>query len=133
MLDGDAWPALHSQAKKALLDRQLQYVEVKRDKTGEILWDDLQRPILRPRRPDRVVAFFHTVAGRHGASSIEVMQLRKIYTDQGQSYLPFIGEGGVSGDEDSAPESTLAKPLSVVYNIKNSDRFLSKLKKEAQK
>jgi hypothetical protein len=94
VLDGDAWPAMSAKVKSAVLDHQLQYFEVKRDKEGEFLLDDLNRPILALRKPDRTFGWFDAVADRHRDHSLEAMQLRRLFTEAGQTYLPFVDSTG---------------------------------------
>jgi hypothetical protein len=90
LLDGDAWPSMNGKAKRAALDHQLQYFEVKRDKEGEFVYDDLQRPVLKMRLSDRSYDWFDAVAERHGEHSMEVIQMRRLFTESGQTYLPFV-------------------------------------------
>jgi hypothetical protein len=90
LLDGDAWPRMSKQVKSAVLDHQLQYFEVKRDKEGEFVYDDLERPILKMRQTDRSFGWFDAVAERHREHSMEVIQMRRLFTESGQIYLPFV-------------------------------------------
>lgn len=90
LLDGDAWPRMSKQVKSAVLDHQLQYFEVKRDKEGEFVYDDLQRPILKMRQTDRSFGWFDAVAERHREHSMEVIQMRRLFSESGQIYLPFV-------------------------------------------
>lgn len=90
LLDGDAWPRMSKEVKSAVLDHQLQYFEVKRDKEGEFVYDDLQRPILKMRQTDRSFGWFDSVASRHREHSMEVIQMRRLFSESGQIYLPFV-------------------------------------------
>ncbi len=94
VLDGDAWPNIRIETKRALLDRQLQHFEVKRDKEGEFVLDDLNRPILTLRKPDRTFGWFDAVAARHGKESIEAREMRHLFEQAGQTYLPFVDSHG---------------------------------------
>jgi len=89
LLDGDVWPEISADIKRALLDRHLQYFEVKRNKEGEFVMDDLNRPILTLRKPDRVYEWFDAVADRHRQNSIEGMEARNLFIQARQTYLPL--------------------------------------------
>lgn len=105
LLDGDAWPRMSGEVKRAVLDHQLQYLEVKRDKEGEFVFDDLQRPILKMRQTDRSFGWFDSVAERHREHSMEVIQMRRLFSESGQIYLPFVDpENG--GLEDKPVRTT---------------------------
>lgn len=90
ILDGDAWANLDKDHRAALIDHQLEHFEVRRDKNGDFVWDDIQRPVLKLRPHDRVIRLFDNVAVRHGAASIEVDQLRTMFLKTEQAYLPFV-------------------------------------------
>lgn len=90
IIDGDEWPDLTNEVKKALVDHLLCSLEVKRDKDGSMKYDDLERPLLRIRPHDRVIKFFDAVAQRHGVNSYEVNQVKRLFREAGQTYLPFI-------------------------------------------
>jgi hypothetical protein len=97
MLDGDVWEDLADKVKAAILDHELEHFEVKRDKQGDFILDDLSRPTMKIKSHDRQIGWFDTVARRHGAMSMEIMELQKLFNDEaGQTYLPFLkfpGEG----------------------------------------
>jgi len=98
LLDGDAWDGLPDKQKAALLDHELEHFEVKRDKVGNFMFDDLTRPLIKLRPHDRQVGFFDNVARRHRSDSMEVEQLRKMFIEAGQVYLPFVQDLG-DGEE----------------------------------
>ena len=90
ILDGDAWGSMPLPMKEALLDHHLQCFEVKRDKNGDFIFDDINRPVVKMRPHDRVIRFFDTVAQRHGTNSIEAEQLRSMFLGYSSTYLPFV-------------------------------------------
>ena len=94
MLDGDAWTGLTDKVKAALMDHELEHFECKRDKEGEFIFDDLNRPVLKMRNHDRQFGWFDTVAQRHRSDSMEILQLQKLFRDSEQIYLPFIDPDG---------------------------------------
>jgi hypothetical protein len=88
LLDGDAWPSMKETQKTALIDHFLTTLEVKRDKKGEFMYDDLQRPMIKLRPHDSVIRLFHSVASRNKKDSLEVQQLSSVFSE-GQFYLPL--------------------------------------------
>ena len=85
---------MSQEEQKALLDHELEHFEVKRDKHGSFLYDDINRPLLSIRKHDRQHGSFDNIAKRHGTASGEVKQfLATIFDDSGQSYLPFAEAG----------------------------------------
>ena len=100
ILDGDAWGNLDDKGKAALLDHALESFEAKRDKEGDFVLDDIDRPTFRIRPHDRVVRFYDAIAQRHRSDSMEVKQLQRMFAESGQIYLPFIDKSGeLTGDE----------------------------------
>lgn len=89
-LDGDAWPHMGDRARMALLDHEITHFEVKRDKNGEILWDDLDRPILKLRLHDWEVGWFHSVADRYGIDSHEVKDFLALKGEHEQTYFAWL-------------------------------------------
>ncbi|MEI7534227.1 MAG: putative metallopeptidase [Verrucomicrobiae bacterium] len=99
MLDGDAWDGLPQNQKAALLDHELEHFECKRDKVGEFVFDDLVRPVIKLRPHDRQFGWFDNIARRHRSDSMEIDQLRRLFIEAGQIYLPFVKD---LGEEDLA-------------------------------
>lgn len=90
-LDGDEWADMSEVRKRALVDHELTHFEVKRDKTGDYIYDDLNRPVLKMRLHDREIGWFDDIALRHGMASEEVRQFASLLSDEaGQSYLRFV-------------------------------------------
>jgi hypothetical protein len=94
LLDGDIWEDLPTDRKRAIIDHALEHFEVKRDSHGEFVYDDLQRPEIKIRNYDRQFSFFDKVASRHRAASIEVNQLKRLFAESEQVYLPYITDEG---------------------------------------
>lgn len=103
MLDGDAWDSLPEKQQAALLDHELEHFEVKRDKEGDFIFDDLNRPTIKIRNHDRQFGWFDTVAQRHRSDSMEVHQLQKLFAEAGQIYLPFVDKEGEIAERASVP------------------------------
>lgn len=88
-LDGDAWANMNEKSKRAILDHYLEHFSVKRDKNGDFLFDDICRPIIKLRTPDKIVRLFHGAALRNGKSSYEASQLRSMFLS-GPELLSFV-------------------------------------------
>jgi len=67
--------------KKALIDHELYHIEIKRNKDGQISYDDLHRPIFTMRDHDREFGWFDAIARRWGADSVESNQAFGMVTD----------------------------------------------------
>jgi hypothetical protein len=91
VLDGDRWPNLSPEQQDALIDHELEHIQIKFDKHGAPVMDDLHRPKLKMKKHDHQFGWFDIIAKRHGSDSIEVNQFRELCEDEsGQFYLPFL-------------------------------------------
>src|SRR5581483_4448710 len=129
VIDADQWPLLTEEEQNALLDHELEHFVVCRDKYGQPILDDANRPKLKLKKHDFQVGWFHNVARRHGIASAEVRQFQQlVFDDDGQWYLPFIGADG-----DSVKQS--------IRDLRPSDRaiqapvrdFVKKMQKHVSK
>ena len=104
ILDGDACANFSKENWEALLDHQLEHFEVKRDKNGDFIFDDINRPVLKLRPHDRVIRLFHGPAARHGNSSYEAQQLRSMFLND-PGLLPFVPEEAAHEELENQAES----------------------------
>lgn len=89
VIDLMTWKDMTDGERLALVDHEVQHVEVVRDKvTGFIVEDEQSRPKLKIRKHDRQFGWFDVVAQRHGADSAEVRQAIELVATAGQLYLP---------------------------------------------
>jgi hypothetical protein len=79
-IDKEAWEELSEESQIALLDHELQHIDVRRNKAGAIKYDDANRPCLRLRKHDFQIGGFHSVAKRHGVDALEVQHVEKVNT-----------------------------------------------------
>ena len=72
ILDGPYWSdRTTTEANRTeIIDSQLYRLEVKRDKSGGIITDDLGRPVFRLKRPDYALSGYDAIIRRHGAGSL---------------------------------------------------------------
>src|SRR5690606_5222802 len=87
-IDADEWEGLDDPRREALIDHELQHLEVKRDPdTGAPLSDDAGRPKLKIRKHDHQYGWFDVIAERHGDASYEVRQAKAFADRHGQTYF----------------------------------------------
>lgn len=91
-IDTMAWCGLNANAKRALIDHELQHLEVKRDKDSVVQIDDHGRPKLKIRYHDYELSGFLSVVERHGEAALEAMMMREFAFEQ----LPLFPTGTVS-------------------------------------
>lgn len=89
VIDGDRWDEWSDEEKDALIDHELEHLELKLDKDGLLVRDDLDRPKLRLRKHDQQFGWFDAIARRHGAASFEAKQATEFFNnpDRKQMYL----------------------------------------------
>lgn len=98
-IDGDAWETLSDDERDALVDHELEHLELKTDRDGNVLRDDIDRPKLRIRLHDHQYGWFDSVARRHGKASLEHKQMAVFIDSRRQMWLPF------ESDEEAQSEA----------------------------
>lgn len=88
-IDADHWADLGREQQEALLDHELHHLSIKVDKRG-LVRDDIGRPIIKLRQHDHEFGWFKIIAERHGFSSVECEQARKMFDEAGQAYFPAL-------------------------------------------
>jgi hypothetical protein len=89
-VDRATWQTLTAPQKDALIDHELEHLELVLDEeTGNPKYDALERPKLRMRKHDHQLGWFAEVARRHGEASCEVRQARQLIEATGQLYFDF--------------------------------------------
>lgn len=88
-VDGDRWPEWGDARKRALLDHELEHLEVIRDEEGAVKLDDCNRPRLKNRPHDWEIGGFESIAKRHKEAAFEVEQTRSLAHKYGQLLFPF--------------------------------------------
>lgn len=97
IIDKQRWEELSDAQREALIDHELEHLELKTDNDGVMLRDDLDRPKLRCRLHDHQYGWFNSVALRHGKASIEVQQFNHLLEQQKQMWLTFDAEEPENG------------------------------------
>lgn len=86
LIDGDQWPLTPDPRKLAIIDHELEHLEIKADEDGTIQTDDLGRPKLKIRLHDFHFGGFMSIAERHKDDSVEsetVKHVGKMMVRQG--------------------------------------------------
>lgn len=109
VVDGDRWHEWSEEEQEALLDHELQHLELKTDEHGCVIRDDLDRPTLRCIKHDHQFGWFDAIARRHGAAAFEVQQAQAFLrdVDRVQKYFP----GFEIAERDEAAVKSPAKQL----------------------
>jgi hypothetical protein len=93
VVDGDRIDEWSAENLEAILDHEVEHVDLVLDGEGSLKRDDLGRPKLRLRLHDRQMGWFDSVARRHGLASLEVAQASRFVAvpELRQLYLPGLG------------------------------------------
>lgn len=94
IIDGDRWDEWSEQEKEALIDHEIEHLELKTDKDGNVRRDDLDRPKLRVRLHDHEFGWFDSIARRHGKHSFEVQQYEKFREAHRQTWIDWKDDEG---------------------------------------
>jgi hypothetical protein len=93
VVDEAAYLKLTDAEKDALLDHELEHATVVRDKkTLRFKLDCRGRPKIRMRKHDYQFGWFHSIAERHGAASLECKQAHSLVLRGAQTLFPFMKE-----------------------------------------
>lgn len=90
-IDGDEWPDWSEERRIAVIDHELQHVEVVFERDSQTVWktDDLGRPVLRLRPHDFDVRGFDVIRAQHGMASVEHEAVERLKVRPVQALLPF--------------------------------------------
>jgi hypothetical protein len=80
-VDGDRWSEVPESRRYALIDHELEHLELKYDKDANVLRDDLDRPKLGVRKHDHQYGWFDAIVRRHGKDAMEYYQWVKFQND----------------------------------------------------
>jgi hypothetical protein len=93
VIDGDNWDVISDEQRDALVDHELEHLELKYDKDGCLVRDDLDRPKLVIRKHDHQFGWFDSIVRRHGRNAFEFKQLDEFQTvHYQQRWLPYLDE-----------------------------------------
>lgn len=90
VFDEASYLAMTDAEKDALVDHELEHIELKHDKkTGAIKLDCRGRPKIGMKKHDAQFGWFTPIAERHGEASGEIQQARKLFALGEQIFFPF--------------------------------------------
>lgn len=78
LIDLRRWEDMEPEKRDAVIDHELQHLEVVLDKQNNVKVDAAGRPRLRIRKHDYSFGWFEVIARRHGPASVEVQQARGV-------------------------------------------------------
>lgn len=77
-VNGERWRDLTDEQRDALIDHELEHLEIVRDGENTPLYDDNNRVRLRCRKHDWQMGGFHSVVRRHGTHAIEAEAVARV-------------------------------------------------------
>lgn len=89
LIDESGWQDWSDDHRRAVLDHELYHVEVRRDESGAIQYDDANRPKIKLRPHDFQFGGFHEMARRHKAESAEVQAVQEVSRVWAQGIFEF--------------------------------------------
>jgi hypothetical protein len=87
LIDFEAYEDLTDAQKDALIDHELEHLQLKVDERGTPKVDALKRPLFTMKKHDHQFGWFDSIVKRHGANSIESIQAQEWQSRVGQLYL----------------------------------------------
>lgn len=92
IIDAASWESMADGRQIALLDHELEHLQLVYDSDGILKLDDRNRPKLKLKPHDFELNYFHDVAQRHGEASVEASLVRHFNVTYGEQLLLF-GKG----------------------------------------
>jgi hypothetical protein len=108
-IDQDRWNLMAKEQRVAILDHELEHLEVVYEDNGDVAVDESNRPKLKIRKHSHQFGWHDAVAKRHGKNSIEVMQALAFIESSGQIYLPGFQPDDEAGDDIDKALKNLGK------------------------
>ena len=101
-IDWLTWKDLPEEGRVALIDHELEHLELARDKDGNAKADDGGRPVLKTRRHDLVIGGFRSVIARHKAHALEFQQIRDLAVEYRQQVFAWGDDMAPPDDMDAS-------------------------------
>lgn len=101
LIDGDRWDEWTTRHQDALLDHEIEHLELKmtKGKKPVVVRDAADRPMLRLKKHDHQFGWFDSIAMRWGADSFEVQQATLFANERGQYYFGFAAPPAPTADD----------------------------------
>ena len=122
--DGFMVGNLSEDGQRALIDHELYHLEIKRNKDGQVKFDDLGRVEFKMRPHDREFGWFDSIARRWGRHSMEVRQAMEMIKEEEfrELYLTDRDKFEFHPKDDSEPASQERSPDQESPAPENPDR-----------
>ncbi len=92
VIDESRYLTMPDASKDALLDHEIEHIDVQIGKKGRVKLDCLRRPKIKMKLHDHDFGWFTVIAKRHGAASIECKQASQLYLEGEQTLFAFVNE-----------------------------------------
>ena len=109
VIDEARYLTMPDATKDAVLDHELEHLEVELNKKGKIKLDCARRPKLKMKLHDVEFGWFESIAKRHGIASIECKQATKMFLFHEQTFFGFVGDPAMI---DASPTTIVDKMIS---------------------
>jgi hypothetical protein len=80
VLDGDGWEHWDRKRRQAVIDHELEHIEVQYDEEGSVKLDDLGRPKIKLRLHDHQVGIFEDVIKRNKQFAVDAQVMARAWT-----------------------------------------------------
>jgi hypothetical protein len=78
ILDAEVWEELSAKEKEAILDHELNHLSLRRDRVGNVKYDDANRPKMVCKPHDFSFGGFHELVRRYGENSVEAQSVGSV-------------------------------------------------------
>lgn len=120
VIDEGRYLTMPDATKDAVLDHELEHLEVELSKKGKIKLDCARRPKLKMRLHDVEYGWFESVAKRHGIASIECKQATKLFLFHEQTFFGFIKDAAMV---EASPTSIMDRMVERAKEGYGTDAF----------
>jgi hypothetical protein len=91
-IDARAWEDMSDAKRQSLIDHELTHLEMRTDKDGVVMIDDLGRPRLSMRQHDWQLGGFAECVQRNGNAAVDYLAFREVIGKWGQLLMPWAEE-----------------------------------------
>lgn len=102
VIDGERWDEWSDAEKAAIIDHELEHLDLVVGKKGDVKLDKADRPKLRCKLHDHQFGWFDAIARRHKQHSIEVKQYEDFQLRRRQLWFDFDDDGYGGGERPAS-------------------------------
>lgn len=103
VIDEAKYLTMPDATKDAVLDHEIEHIELQISKKGKVKLDCVRRPKIKMKLHDVEFGWFESVAKRHGIASIECKQATKLFVFHEQIFFGFINDPQMIEDPKPSP------------------------------